>query len=576
MIKELTLKNFKAIEEGTFTFNKINVIVGGNNSGKSSLLESLYYALSIPKSISINKTRRNGKVYSIPAAALLYSPSSNPLSLGCGREIKGGKREEGKNEPQQHINIKLEYNSETYNINTAIRPGTNNNIIFDIPYPYEPDDFRNISNMYCMLVPGITGIPKEELFITNANIYRTVARGDANMVLRNIINRLYTNDKLELLERDMQMFFSDFRFYNIESTSETDLYLEIYLKYKGHKLSLESIGTGLLQGIHILSYYHHFQPNVLLFDEPDSHLHPNNQIVLCDILKDLSEKGVQIIMATHSRTILTYLQDNAKILWMHNGTQRNESDSIVSILRELGSLDVGDNLISPSTKTVVLTEDTDKKYITTLLDHYSITNISVISFNGNTNYTVIRYWIDILHDLSKELDKNFNIIIHMDSDYKNDVIKDKINNYYEMNGDTRRDNVRVVFTEYTDMEHIYCIKEHVNFVIGGIEDQQYDGIVSSIKLNRDNIEHELKITNTFLHYRELGSLNRAEMQECIRHAIEGHIVKGKYILKELNRRYHNQNFIKDSEFIRDQNFEAVFREFDLIPQDDGGDDAQVR
>ena len=41
MIHKLILKNFKRIKEETFDFNQFDLIVGANNSGKSTALQAM-------------------------------------------------------------------------------------------------------------------------------------------------------------------------------------------------------------------------------------------------------------------------------------------------------------------------------------------------------------------------------------------------------------------------------------------------------------------------------------------------------------------------------------------------------
>ena len=51
---------------------------------------------------------------------------------------------------------------------------------------------------------------------------------------------------------------------------------------------------------------------VLFVDEPEAHLHPSWQIRFVEILFDLVEKGVNVIMATHSADILKWLEVHVK------------------------------------------------------------------------------------------------------------------------------------------------------------------------------------------------------------------------------------------------------------------------
>ncbi len=97
----------------------------------------------------------------------------------------------------------------------------------------------------------------------------------------------------------------------------------------------------------------------MLLDEPDSHLHPNNQRKLINMLMNLAEeRHIQILLSTHSRHIIDELQANAKMHWVRNGGIVNEdSFDELKILLDLGALDRGDLLFQGKLKCVVLTED---------------------------------------------------------------------------------------------------------------------------------------------------------------------------------------------------------------------------
>ena len=71
---------------------------------------------------------------------------------------------------------------------------------------------------------------------------------------------------------------------------------------------------------HPLAYLHLFAPKLIVLDEPDSHLHPNNQRLLCSLLTTIAwERDVQVIMTTHSRHVLDSMYNDARILWVQEG-----------------------------------------------------------------------------------------------------------------------------------------------------------------------------------------------------------------------------------------------------------------
>ena len=66
MIKELTLKSFKRIKNFKTSLEKINVLVGANNAGKSSVLQGIYF------SIMAEVVRRRLDRKTVPQEKLLY------------------------------------------------------------------------------------------------------------------------------------------------------------------------------------------------------------------------------------------------------------------------------------------------------------------------------------------------------------------------------------------------------------------------------------------------------------------------------------------------------------------------
>ena len=126
------------------------------------------------------------------------------------------------------------------------------------------------------------------------------------------------------------------------------------------------MGTGILQAIKISAYIHLFQPKLLLLDEPDAHLHPNNEIALANLLIELTEHmDTKIIMATHSRTLMTALKDKGKFYRVIGGTIRSDEEfDRYSALLELGALDDMDAL--GSFQWVILSEDTKQESIDAL------------------------------------------------------------------------------------------------------------------------------------------------------------------------------------------------------------------
>ena len=76
MLKEIAVLRFKAIEKLILPLERINFLIGANNSGKSSVLQAIQFAISVAQTMkNLGAEWRNGEMkLSLPADQLVYSP----------------------------------------------------------------------------------------------------------------------------------------------------------------------------------------------------------------------------------------------------------------------------------------------------------------------------------------------------------------------------------------------------------------------------------------------------------------------------------------------------------------------
>ena len=98
MIEKIKIKNFKNIKDLELELDPVNVLVGANNAGKSSILQAIQFAISIAQSTTLENTwwRRNTGILptSLTPEQLIYSPIKNVYKLGYGGKLDI-KRESG-------------------------------------------------------------------------------------------------------------------------------------------------------------------------------------------------------------------------------------------------------------------------------------------------------------------------------------------------------------------------------------------------------------------------------------------------------------------------------------------------
>jgi hypothetical protein len=226
-------------------------------------------------------------------------------------------------------------------------------------------------------LPPFAGITAHEERISGAIRRRRIGEGLAGAVLRNLLldmqqanaaervrlradrpkisdadlRRLREDDPWELLQQTLREVFKaeiqvdDFRdeyhsYINVEVVKgKVDGYkLTRHHGFNSRDLMVE--GSGFLQWLSVYTLATNPGLNLLLFDEPDAHLHPSLQRELLQHLEDLAVKsGKQVLLATHSSEILRAAEPE-DILQMRSGgsaTYLKTQDQQVALLEGLGS-----------------------------------------------------------------------------------------------------------------------------------------------------------------------------------------------------------------------------------------------
>ena len=365
MLSSVTLDRFKCIESATVELDRITVLVGPNNGGKSSFLQGLQLGTSIAQSMKINGYSKSqddpdAVTTSLASSELVYTPLKDVSSLAQGGEIHGGKN-------ANPILIKLSEDSGD-SVAVIVEKGRNRNVKLTAKGLKLLSVVEDYAKPYSVISPGLAGIPISEEYKSKRIVNRAAARGDANSVFRNIL--LLLKEKKgdwDWFQCTLRKIFPRITV-EVEFDHENGETIAATVTRDNCTLPIDSSGTGVLQAIQILSYIALYSPKVLILDEPDSHLHPNNQCKLVALLDEATkEKEFQVVISTHSRTLIEELQSvHAKFVWFSDGKVRSEDFDVIQALMDLGALDVEDYLDGGATQYLILTEDKEPNYIDAL------------------------------------------------------------------------------------------------------------------------------------------------------------------------------------------------------------------
>lgn len=452
-IKKVEIENFKRIEHTSIDLGPITYLVGGNNSGKSSVLQAIHTAVSCAQS----SVETGQKV--VAEARLRYSPVAD-FSL-LGHKSPYTNRSEGQ---KGIVNFYGDATDGTQGVKYSIEmyKGRNHNNVGVKRKGHASGFGQTICDpkkLFSVYVPGLAGVSHREEMNGYAAVFRKAASGDANLVFRNIIRLLDNKGLLSQLQKLIQSVLETPVAFEVEFDENSDIYVNVLLTSgpdESNKLPVELWGTGLLQITQIFAYALLFEPAILLVDEPDSHLHPSRQKSLGRALETVSsEFNCSVIISTHSRHLVTGASNNVKIVWMQNGeVESSDQPELAALLMDLGALDQLDN----KTHTVLWTEDENPKILQKVIEGIRVDGyqVKLASYNGlNNSYTT-----KIFSEVADLLHSSPRVLMHRDRDFLTDTeLEEWSHPFFEQ-------KIEIFCPELCDTESYSVTASHISEVTG--------------------------------------------------------------------------------------------------------------
>lgn len=312
-IKEININNFKAYKTVSFDCNdEFNFIVGENNVGKSTLLEAIQlWKVAFDKLIQVN----GRQFYGQSSPSYLAFENLYFLRLRDDNDIF--------NEPRKKelsITITFKNLDETYPLKIILeKPGISNSyfrIKYDITHFNRFKEivlgfglnFRDAIFVY-QTRPIFHSI-KNEPFYNNAQLIKKIYLGKSHEVIRNKILKSEKPDvKFQALESRLNKIFNSSFSIRLKNRSKQDEeFVRLTIQEHGKKeVEVSLVGSGMLQIIEIFSTLEFINRkehcvNLLLIDEPDSHIHSNLQSNLLDELK--KNTNYQTFLVSHNDRLI--------------------------------------------------------------------------------------------------------------------------------------------------------------------------------------------------------------------------------------------------------------------------------
>ncbi len=329
MITKIKINNFKKLENIEFSLSQSVVIIGPNNSGKSTVFQSLcLWEIGVTNYIQAKKRKNlnNQGAVTINRKDLLNSPIADARSLWRNREVT----EPGKNKNAKPIKLVIELEGDEsgnkWSCNAEFLFYNTESFSCIVTKGY--DDVLNLyetnNGIHFGFLQPMSGISTNEDKLTQGSIDRKLGEGKTAEVLRNICYEIlypetphpagYDSNKnwKKLCRRIESMFGAKLR--EPEFIKATGLMQLEYLE-NGINYDISAAGRGFQQTLLLLAYMYANPNTILLLDEPDAHLEVIRQREAFQTINEAAmEMNSQIIVASHSEVILDEAADASKVI----------------------------------------------------------------------------------------------------------------------------------------------------------------------------------------------------------------------------------------------------------------------
>jgi putative ATP-dependent endonuclease of OLD family len=395
-LKATHLKCFGEEAQGFEELKLINLIIGRNNSGKSTLVDLLHQATLKEVAFTDMHRRKGAPPPSILTTTLVGEPSISrafPFSTSGG-PIEGNHYEFGKRFIKGELTVRLGINDahEFVGYRPAPDGAASQASLADYPeqnrlITQRPERNPLKGKIFWRLAAERDIVEEPDAQNGALDVFSN-GRGITNM-LQAYLNKSYLPSELvqdTLLSALNEVFGPDASFINLTTQMHRSNLWELYLFEKGKgRIALSQSGSGLKTIIHALCYIHllphqsgrPLSEYIFAFEELENNLHPAMQRRLLNyIAKKAREHQFIAVFTTHSSVAIDLFntETDAQIVHVtHDGAQA-KCQSVKAYIEQSGvldDLDVRASDLLQSNGVIWVEGPSDRIYINRWIDLWS-------------------------------------------------------------------------------------------------------------------------------------------------------------------------------------------------------------
>lgn len=332
-IKLLRIRDFKSIQDIEVHLNKqFSILTGVNNSGKTTILEALsLWVECFEKLLNVAQRSVTGKYrkgdYILGPINNKYFNFEEINSVRCP-DFEDIFRDRNVKQPAMiEATVVNEEKGIEQTIGFSISNSTNTRYVISLMNE-KNFDYRLFNNIFTRLNNGgvssyfaspVASIEQREEFVTEPVLADAIRQRHSYQFIRNRIYKIYYSSVFRQFQDDLSfVLYGTATAARIELRSQSDINKDkrVVITYSISRETVEKdlalLGSGTLQVIEILlDLYHQSDErrdlNLILLDEPDSHIHRDIQERLIQTLNRAGSSN-QVVITTHNESLIRSAQ----------------------------------------------------------------------------------------------------------------------------------------------------------------------------------------------------------------------------------------------------------------------------
>lgn len=516
-LAKLKIENFKKIVEVEINLADVNILVGANGCGKSSIIQAVHLACCVMRQVD---RVDSGKTSTVGVDEMDYLPTDDYKTLGHG--ANWGNKE---GTPSSQVTLFFEnQDGALIEAKCKLRSARNAGISISGTVPTDLTPLLRVKKkFFSAYIPGISGIPNKEDRKSKKVILKACSFGDSNVILRNALLLLKESDpnNIALIEGWIEKIIGPISI-NVSHNNDNDLYVNCEISLDGATKPIELAGTGYLQLIQIFCYVLLFTPGVLLIDEPDIHLHPHVQERLVGVLAQVAkERGIKILLTTHSPFIVRGAPPGTNVCWLQEGNVESQNRQLVEIALGWGAF---------GKRIILVSEDSHTALLRKLVSQWPEIDRAVAFYPGNGFKSLPT--AHQANELAATLGGKFKILVHRDRDSMTDDETQRLSAQYEAEG------VNSWFPQESDVESYFCTTNFLEIFLSCSQQQASDYVTDILT------QHAIPIRDQFnsqraTHNQELYPAGGSPINDDVWNAFQQRPLKGakgKFIFNQMKNK----------------------------------------